>query len=74
MSLGQKGSGQNVWDELITGQNDRGRSERDKMSVGRNEWDEMIGCPQSQSRTNMNPSTVNDIMVRSAAIHSKSQV
>jgi hypothetical protein len=29
MSLGQKGSGQNVWEELMTGQNDRGRSERD---------------------------------------------
>jgi hypothetical protein len=31
------------WDEMILGQNDGGRNERDKMSVGRNEWDEMNG-------------------------------
>jgi hypothetical protein len=39
-------SQQNVWDkmngdEVILGQNERGRSERDEMNVGRNEWDEM---------------------------------
>jgi hypothetical protein len=41
-----KGSEQNVWDEMkgdevILGQNERGRIERDKMSVGRNESDVM---------------------------------
>ena len=46
MSSEKKGNGQNVWDamkgdEVIWGQNERGRSERDKMNVGRNEWDEM---------------------------------
>jgi hypothetical protein len=44
--LETKGNEQNVWDEMkgdevTLGQNDRGRNERDKMSVGRNEWDEM---------------------------------
>ncbi len=39
-------SEQNIWDEMkgdevILGQNERGRGERDKMNVGRNEWDEM---------------------------------
>ncbi len=48
MSLGQKGSEQNVWDEMkgdevILRQNKRGRIEQDKMSVGRNESDEMNG-------------------------------
>ena len=43
-----KGRGQNVWDEMkgdevILGQNERGQSERDEMSVERNEWDEMNG-------------------------------
>jgi hypothetical protein len=41
-------SQQNVWDEMngdevILGQNERGRSEQDEMNVGRNEWDEMNG-------------------------------
>jgi hypothetical protein len=44
--LETKGNEQNVWDEMkgdevTLGQNDRGRNERGKMSVGRNEWDGM---------------------------------
>jgi len=44
----QRGSGQNVWDEMkedevILGQNERGQNEWDEMSVGRNEWDETNG-------------------------------
>ncbi len=47
-----KGSEQNVWDEMkgdevILGQNERGRIERDKMSVGRNEWSPLTDSIES---------------------------
>lgn len=47
-SMGQQVNGSDLWDkkrrdELTLGRKERGRNERDKVSVGRNEWDEMNG-------------------------------
>jgi hypothetical protein len=42
--------GQNVWVKMSLGQNDRGRSERDEMSVGRSECNVVYGTKSNGTK------------------------